>query len=595
MSFLNLTVWQALVLLGASAAAIVGLYLLKPPPRKLVVSSTMLWSRVLKEKKSRTDRWRWWLSLLAALAIGLSIALAVSRPEIRILHGEHRRIAVVMDNTPTMAALSSDGRTRWEKAVELAEEVLRQGSPGSEFLVADTTGAVVTATFSDRNAARQTLQSLPLAPSGQGKFPALDIQGAELFFISDGVLIDPAEVPTKAHLLSVFEPTDNVGITGFVIRSQPANRDRFEAFLEIANASTSPKAVSIQLSGTGGRRLSRTADLDAGKTAGEIFDLTGFQAGAIRATVTAPGDSLDADNVAFSYLPLRRALRVVLVTPANLYLETLLRLDPKIQYIRVGPEEADNLPAADVTIYDRHTPSEPPVRPSLLINASDATWLALDDENASLGAIEWDKGHPILQSVNLQDLAIDRMRSIDSDKGRVVVENSRGPLIVAVEAPVRHVQVGFALEESNFPLQPGFPIFFANVMAWLAGVPQAISRSVGTVEVPVADARITSLDGASVATTVAHGSTYFEALDSGLYTAVKERERLYVAVNLADSGITELNRSGFADTESPRRFASSTQSSGEQRGQDELWILLLSFAVVLILLEWWSYHRRMTI
>jgi hypothetical protein len=46
MSFLNLTVWQALVLLGASAAAIVGLYLLKPPPRKLVVSSTMLWRPV---------------------------------------------------------------------------------------------------------------------------------------------------------------------------------------------------------------------------------------------------------------------------------------------------------------------------------------------------------------------------------------------------------------------------------------------------------------------------------------------------------------------------------------------------------------------
>ena len=594
MSFLNLTAWQALVLLAVSAAAIVGLYLLKPPPRRLLVSSTMLWSRVLKEKKARTDRWRWWLSLLAALAIGLSIALAVSRPEIRALNGEQRRIAVVMDNTSTMAALSSDGRTRWEQAVEIAQEILRQGSPGSKFLIADTTGVIVTATFGDRKAARQTLRMLRVATSGRGTFPSLELRGAELFFISDGVLIDPAGVPPEAHLLSVFEPADNVGITALVIRPQPVNPDRFEAFLEVGNASTSRKAVSIQLSGTGGRRLSRTVELEAGQSAGEVFDLAGFAAGAVRATVSAPDDSLEADNVAFSYLPVRRTLRVVLVSPANLYLETLLQLDPKVQYILVGPEEMGNLPAADVTIYDRYAPSEPPLRPSLFVNPPEVSWLGSNGEIESPGAIEWDEDHPLLRSVNLYDLVVDRARSLDPGKGQAVVESPAGPLIVAVASPVRYLQVGFALEESNFPLLPGFPIFFANAMTWLAGVPQAISRSVGTLEVPLADARVTSLEGASVATTVAGGSTYFEAPKPGLYTAVKERERLYVSVNLTDPGITELNRTRFVETESQRRFSSSARISAGERGESELWTLLLSFAAVLIFLEWWSYHRRMT-
>ena len=195
MSFLNMTALQALVLLVVSAAAIVGLYFLKPPPRRLVVSTTMLWRRVLEERKSKSDRWRWWLSLMVALAIGLSIALAVGRPEIRALSGEVRRIAVVLDNTPSMAALTSDGRTRWDHAVEIAQEILRQGSPGSEFLVADTTGQIITAFFEDRRRARDALQTLRVSASGNGEWPFFDRDGAELYFISDGVLIDPAEVP----------------------------------------------------------------------------------------------------------------------------------------------------------------------------------------------------------------------------------------------------------------------------------------------------------------------------------------------------------------------------------------------------------------
>ena len=51
MRFLALTPGLAAALLLAVAGAVLLLYLLKPSPRRLIVSSTQLWRRVLRERK----------------------------------------------------------------------------------------------------------------------------------------------------------------------------------------------------------------------------------------------------------------------------------------------------------------------------------------------------------------------------------------------------------------------------------------------------------------------------------------------------------------------------------------------------------------
>ena len=83
MSFLSLSPAMAGLLLAATAASVVVLYWLKPPPKRVVVPSNLLWNRLLREKKKRTflDRLRWWISLMIAIAIGLSVATALGRPE----------------------------------------------------------------------------------------------------------------------------------------------------------------------------------------------------------------------------------------------------------------------------------------------------------------------------------------------------------------------------------------------------------------------------------------------------------------------------------------------------------------------------------
>ena len=54
MIFLGMGAGLIGALLGTTVLAVIYLYWLKPPPQRVVVPSTLLWNRLLKEKKRNT-------------------------------------------------------------------------------------------------------------------------------------------------------------------------------------------------------------------------------------------------------------------------------------------------------------------------------------------------------------------------------------------------------------------------------------------------------------------------------------------------------------------------------------------------------------
>jgi hypothetical protein len=593
MSFLALSSVQMAVVVAATAAAIIGLYLLKPPPKTIVVSSTLLWSRVVKERKSSSDRLRWWLSLLLALAIGLSMALALGRPEPGGEYGDSRRMAVIVDNSPTMGVRGSDGRTRWDHAVEEARRILMQGSRIGEFLVTDTAGQVVAPVFETREEARVKLETLAVSTPGEQSFPQLILGDAELYFVTDGVMVDPSAVPEEAEVVSVFEVAQNVGITRFEIQPLPADPTRYEAFCEVLNGGTEVKEVSVLVSGSGEKRQQRMARVPAGGTTGLVFDLEDFSGGVIRAAVTAAGDSLDSDNYAFAYLPDLWKLRVVLVTRDNLFLESFFH--PRVELFKMSPEQFREIPAVDIYVMDGFAPDEPPNRPCLFINPPPTSWLPSETEDVEATSISaWDREHAVLQSVALEDLVVGLAQRVEAGRSDTLVADEENPLVLAGEAPIRWLLVAFALEESNFPLMAGFPIFLSNALTWLAGEPTAVSRPVGFIEVPIEDARVTNLMGDEVSTREIGGARVFEAFAPGFYTATRGAQKTYIAVNSTDPDVSHANRTSFPGGRE-RSGVRVDVAEGLQRSWfGELWILLLGLAIGLLALEWWTYNRRLT-
>ena len=601
------------VLLGATVATVVFLYWLKPPPQRVVVPSTLLWDRLLKEKKRNTllDRLRWWLSLMLALIIGLSVASGMGRPELSSPGRDVRNITVVIDNSATMATRTADGFTRWEHAVAHAGRVLGQGSASGQFLILDTSGQAPPGEPGDRRSALEVLAELTVSLGDEPQFPDLPEGESEIFFISDGVLVDDA--PPEATLISVFEVAHNVGITAFQVEALPSEPTRFQAFVQVKNASDVGKQTTLRLSGSNEGGIRDTLTLGPGETRGRSIDLGSFERGPVRAVVTADSDAFPADDYAYGFLPIRTETRVLLVTRGNVYLENVLVDEPRLSLAVVNPEQYDPQVSADVYIFDRFAPPEAPGGPTLVFLPPDVEWLT-----RTLAVVEapevpgWNPAHPVLRFVALEDLRIDRAAriampeegdagptSVVGETGRVpaaevVVGSPLLPLVLVSERPERIVRVSFALEDSNFPLHPGFPIFLTNTLGWLMDEQVALARAPGQIEVPLAMAAVTDLEGSDVATWPLSNRTVFMADQPGLYTVAQADRRLRVAVNLASTARTSVNDSGFTSDEITST-ASTVLADTEAGPNEELWMAFLLLALLLVVVEWVTYHRRLTV
>ncbi len=600
MSFQTLGLLQVLLLVATTAGAIAFLYWLKPPPQRVIVPSTFIWARVLKERKRRSDFWRWLVSLLLALAVGLLIALSIGKPAVEALSGRARRIAIVLDTSPTMATVTSTGQTRWEVAVQKTQELLNEGSVASQYLVTDTGGQFPGTGFTSRARALELVDELRPALRDRARFPEEDPSLADdaqtdVYLIGDGVLIRDA--PSHVTPISVFEPADNVGITAFDLRPVPAEATRYEGFLEISNHGSESTRVVIQIDGTAGASDQRAVTLGPGEVLGENLNVDNFLSGPIRVLIDAPGDALALDNVAYTYLAAPRRVRTVLVTSGNAYLETLLELDPRVALETIAPsayavpESADDLP--ELYVMDRFAPPDKPLVPALWIRPPSVAWLpALTGEDMtelSLAGVRSE--HPLLQHVSLEDVVIESAAIVSPGDHEVAAGTLEQPVLLVGETPLRWAELTFDLGDSNFPLQAGFPIFLANAVAWLTGT-DVVPTPLGTITVPATIAAVTDMRGDDVPTRTVGSLTAFTPDAPGLFSVRTTSGDLVISANLLSPDVSAVNASAFAGEDSAGGIVDYLSGSV---GGGELWLVLVLVALVLVLAEWWTYHRRMTV
>ena len=585
MTFLALTSLQTALLAALTAGAVIALYFLKLRHRRVVVSSSILWRRVLDERESHSlwEKLRRIISIVIAVVITLLIALALARPEIESLTGKNERIVIVVDTSPTMRTLTQSGITRWQQAVNRAKGLLESGGPTTEFRVIDTSGVTASAFTTDRNEVRKVLDQMS-PKTGDPQFPKVDSRDSQIYFISDGVTLH--NTPSFVRRLSVFEAANNVGITAFEIRSIPSTPLAYEAYLEVQNFGQGTE-VGIVLSGTGGQRINKTIRLKTEEIFKDVFDLSQFAGGGVRVTIQSKDDALPLDDVAFGYLPIKRRTRTLLVTRGNRFLETLLKLDNYVELAVTDPANYRESPTIDAYIFDRFAPPTPPSRPSLIIGTPSASWLrpaigeVLKPEIAT-----WSDNHPVMQYVSVHDVSIERASRIDAGNLTVVAASKQTPLIVVSEKP-KWVMMTFDLDSSDFPFHVGFPVFIENVLSWFSREQLALKRGPGIVDVPLANAQIRNIDDTLVQSDQQLGSTVFEAGQPGLYSATVGDQRLHVAVNLANPTFSDVNRSVFK--------TDKAAAAGRYWLRRELWFYMLVAALVLSSIEWFTYHRRITL
>ena len=570
-------------LLAAVAALIVLVHLLKPRPQQVRVSSTLLWASVARHQKRRDRLWRWWLSLALCLAVGLAIGLALTQPGAPGgMAGS--RMVIVLDNAPSMATRTLDGKTRWTHAVEQGRALIEASR--SQVLLVDTMGAAPVSGFVERAQALAILEGLRVVTHGVPQIPALpgDV-GVEL--VSDGVA--QIEIPQRARVHSVFEPADNVAVTALEVRPFPTDPLRYEAFVQVFNASPGRKHTRLTLRGAAGFSLSQELDLAPGELVDASFDVSRFAGGVLAAGALTQNDAFALDDLAFAIVPEHRARQVVLVTRGNLRLEDCLRSLAGVRLHTIAPPQYREDMAADAYVFDGFAPQQAPAVGALLFHPPAVSWLPPSAREVAATAVaDWDHAHSLTDGVAWHDLRIRHATLRTAD--HPVVSAVDGALIVTGRARAQWVAVGFAPQESNLALQTGFPVFVGNALGWLNEAEPPAARGVGTVHVSLSNAIVIDGTGARIASRNTPDGSVFDAAHPDVYTVHAGARQLKVVANLADPRLADINHSRFAD-----RAASVTPHSSAMGSPAELWTILLLIGVAFLLLEWVAYTRRITV
>jgi hypothetical protein len=325
---------------------------------------------------------------------------------------------------------------------------------------------------------------------------------------------------------------------------------------------------------------------------GERDPDVGFDLKLLRASISMQYDALQVDDVAYSFLPGKKSIRVGLVTTGNPFLERSLRLLPRVQLVVTPPAGFSARGGVDAWVFDRYAPKQPPGAPALLFRPARVDWLPTASGDLGETAVSaWARGHPVTDGLSLRDVRAEHALAIRVGTGAQVIATDAGrhPLILASVSD-NVVEVAFALEDSNLPLQAGFPVLLSNALSWMTGEPLAVQAGLGLVQLPVAGAKVLDLRGQKVATREVPGATLIEVEQPGFYTAIAPDRRVRVAVNVADAAVTAINSGRLAAQ--PIALAPPDNAA---RWAANPWSALLLIAALLLVLEWWAYNRRVTV
>jgi len=590
MKFLALSPLAAFLLAAVVTGMLIAMYLLKLHHRRMVIASSLLWNKVLEKRQERSlwEKLRRILSVLLAVSIGLLLVFAVARPELPALTGSSGRTMIVLDTSPSMWTRMADGKTRWQHAVELAKSLAVAENPGTQFRIAGTSDRYDSPFTSEISEVTKTIDAMkPVA--GVPRFPESDDSGVQTYFVSDGVA-NP-EVPAGARTFAVYDAARNCGITAFEVRSTPGNPLAYQAYIEVTNFGSEARHTLINVSEGGRGRLTREAEVKPGESFSDVLDLSEFEGGGIRASIQSTGDAYPVDDIAYAYLPLKKKTRALLVTKGNEYLRVALKLDSFVELSVVDPKDFHEDPSIDAYVFDGFAPQTQPAKPALIVGVPNVPWLPKSTAVVEKQTLtSWNESHQVMQYLALHDVSVSSASAIDASNLTVLAASGQTPLIVGSApgaAGPRWILLTFALQSSDFPVHESFPLFIDNALAWFGRERLALRRTIGTVEIPLANAQISGPDGKPVASRTYVDRTVFEAPEPGLYSAVKDGNRQYIAVNLMSRQYSNVNHPSLN-----WKLEKKPESRYLKR---EPWFYLMFLAVLLLGLEWFTYHRRITL
>ena len=181
-----------------------------------------------------------------------------------------------------------------------------------------------------------------------------------------------------------------------------------------------------------------------------------------------------------------------------------------------------------------------------------------------------------------------------------LVETPQAPLILAGElGRQRIIWIGFDVLASNWPLRVSFPIFIANAVEWLdpanARNSQLLVKAGDPFRLPLLEpassAQITLPDGTTKSLTLdpsANELVFGDTGKAGVYRLRLGTNETVFCVNLLDAAESNIKPRDELQLGKYTKVSATTT----KRANMEVWRTIAVLGLLVLLVEWWYYHRR---
>jgi hypothetical protein len=613
---------------GGAATVTVALYILKLRRRAVPVPFARIWDAVFRDRQATElfSKLRRLLSLLFQLALLalLIVALGDPKPKTSILDGRH--IVVLVDGSASMKAIDVKP-SRVEVAKAEVHKLVRGLGSADRALIVEMGSlpsplSTMSSDITELDPAIDALTALDTrADLERGLSFAVDslrgLPKAEIVIVSDGVLGDVGEIAKHVDLsgvsvqyLPVGKSGTNLAISEFSVRRYPLDKSRSEVMLEVANTNDQPVQVELTLLGDGTIiDVSRFALGPNERLPRYYQDLAGASRTLEAKIRLADGrsDDLPADDHAYALMPERHRARVLVISKGNTYLEAALLLDEYLDVTTVLPGKPIPSEHFDVAILDGVADALPDtVAAALYLDPPEAgAPLKLGAALSDFGFDTWDKKSPILRFLALGDVQVATGHALQpAASDHVLGASEQGPILVSgTRSGHSFVALGFDPRSSDLVLRVAWPLFVLNsINAFVEEDTGYVSSfrtgDVWRVPVPSSADSATLIDphGAHHTVPVKEGRAVYLGEEAGFYKLVTgsgpDAATSEFAANLSDLAESRITPAAELALGGKKAASVSIGAPGSKR---EAWVYLLGAVIALSVIEWITYHRRVTV
>ncbi len=594
------------------AGFIILLYLLKVRRREVRVPAKFLFPPITTDVRANAlfQKLRPNLLLFLQLLAAFLLLAALARPMIQA-KGLPGQSVIVVDNSASMQATDA-APTRLDAAKNRLRRFVQELNPGEQLAIIEA-GAqvrVLSPLTSDKQKLLRAIDQIQLTDTVGNLDEALRLAAAlvgkssesRIVLLSDGAfppISDFSPGNAKLYFESLGSSGENLAITAMDVQERSGG---FEWFVGVRNFGSQSKQAILEFYANGKLIDARSITIEAGKTVGQT--LTARQLQEPLEARLKTDDLLASDNAAFRVGVMQKPIRVLIVGGGNFFLERALALEPNVQLSKAPSvpesERGERVGGGefDLIIFDRTTPVPVKARAVMVIKAKGGPIAELGQPVRVPRVVLWERDHPLMRYLELGNLLIDNApRLKPAPWAKVLAESQQTPLIVAGEHQNRRwVGVGWDLLESDFPLQPAFPIFVANLLRWAVGeqggatdmtvrtgVPFSLAVDPAETELTVRDP-----DGRTRSFPVNDGAVVIPGLERvGLHTIAGKKTQLRIAANLMHSDESDIRPRTSIELGGKTVAAQNTLTTLR-----DLWKPIALALLALLMAEWWVFVRR---